>query len=110
MSVKDNMAQDNQPPWLKMEPDGLVLLVHAQPGAKRSEVVGPFGDALKIRLAAPPIEGRANEELIRFLAVLLGATKRQVEIVSGPGSRRKRVRVSGVSPRLDVIRRLDVSG
>ncbi len=110
MSVKNGLVEDNQPRWLNMEPDGLVLLVHAQPGAKRSEVVGPFGDALKIRLAAPPIEGRANEELIRFLAVLLGATKRQVEIVSGPGSRRKRVRVSGVSPRLDVIRRLDVSG
>ena len=110
MSVKDSMARDSHPRWLKIEPDGLVLQVHAQPGAKRSEVVGAFGDALKIRLAAPPIEGRANEELIRFLAGLLGASKRQVEIVAGPGSRRKRVRVSGISPQLDVIRRLDVSG
>ena len=48
------------------------LIVHVQPRAKRSEVVGRHGDAIKVRLAAPPVDGAANEELVRFLAEALG--------------------------------------
>ena len=75
-------------------PGGWLLAVHAQPGAKRSQVLGPHGDALKIRLAAPPVEGRANDELIAFLAEVLGVPKRCVRVVKGGSSRRKTVLVA----------------
>lgn len=77
-------------------PGGVELSLHLQPKAGRTEVVGPYGDALKIRLAAPPVDGAANEELVRFLAKTLGVAKRAVSIESGATGRKKRVRVMGV--------------
>ena len=77
-------------------PGGVELSLHIQPRASRTELVGAHGDALKLRLAAPPVEGEANEELIRFLAKLLGVPKRAVTIVAGGTGRRKRVRVEGI--------------
>lgn len=71
--------------------------VYVQPRASKSEVVGPHGDAFKIRLAAPPVEGEANEELIRFLAKLLRTAASNVSIVSGASNRRKVVEISGVT-------------
>jgi uncharacterized protein len=79
--------------WLKETADHITLAVHVQPGAKRTEVVGTHGDALKIRLAAPPVDGQANEALIVFLAEQFGVPQRQVEIRSGHASRSKRVQV-----------------
>lgn len=73
----------------------VMLALHVQPGAKRTEVVGRHGDAWKVRLAAPPVDGKANEELIGFLAGLFGVPKRQVEITAGTTGRRKRVLVRG---------------
>lgn len=70
-----------------------MLVVHAQPGAKQSGFAGVHGDALKIRLAAPPLDGRANRELCRFLADACGVAPSAVEITSGEGARAKRVRV-----------------
>jgi len=75
--------------------DALLLVLHVQPGAKRSEVSGLHGDALKIRLAAPPIEGRANDALRRFIADRFGVPLRNVELQKGVQSRHKTVRVSG---------------
>ena len=75
---------------------GVELALRIQPRAGRTEVVGPHGDALKIRLAAPPVDGEANEELIRFLAKTLGVAKRAVSIESGETGKKKRVRVMGV--------------
>lgn len=77
-------------------PGGVELSLHIQPRAGRTEVVGPHGDALKIRLAAPPVDGEANEELVRFLAKTLGGAKSAVSIESGGTGRKKRVRVMGV--------------
>ena len=77
-------------------PGGIELSLHIQPRAGRTEVVGPHGDALKIRLAAPPVDGEANVELIRFLAKTLGVSKSAVSIESGETGRKKRVRVRGV--------------
>jgi uncharacterized protein (TIGR00251 family) len=77
-------------------PGGVELALHIQPRAGRTEVVGPHGDLLKIRLAAPPVDGEANEELVRFLAKTLGVTKRSVTIESGETGRKKRVRVVGM--------------
>ena len=71
--------------------------MHVQPKAARTEVVGLHGDALKIRLAAPPIDGAANQELIRFLAELLHVAKSAVRIRSGESARRKVVEVTGVT-------------
>ena len=72
------------------------LTVHVQPRASRSEVVGPHGDALKIRLASPPVDNAANEELVAFIAARLGLPKRQVRVVSGFTSRRKVLEIDGV--------------
>ena len=81
--------------WYRREGDSITLTLHIQPGAKRSEVAGLHGDALKIRLAAPPIEGRANEALLKFIAELFEVPQRQVELLRGAQSRHKTVRVEG---------------
>lgn len=81
------------PSPVRRDGDDLVLVVHAQPGAKQSGFAGVHGDALKIRLAAPPLDGRANRELCRFLADACGVAPSAVEITSGEGARAKRVRV-----------------
>lgn len=76
---------------------GAVLTVHAQPNAARTEWVGPYGDALKIRVAAPPVEGAANEALIRFLAATCGIPASSIEIRSGSSARRKQILLRGQS-------------
>jgi len=81
--------------WFQYSGDVLTLTLHVQPGAKRSEVAGLHGDALKIRLAAPPIEGRANEALLKFIAKSFGVPLRQVELKQGVQSRHKIVAISG---------------
>ncbi|HTP98105.1 MAG TPA: DUF167 family protein [Casimicrobiaceae bacterium] len=86
-------------PWLREEDGALVLTLHAQPGASRTEVAGTHGDALKVRLAAPAIEGRANAALVRFLAEAFAVPQRQVAIVRGEISRRKVVRVTAPARR-----------
>jgi uncharacterized protein len=84
-------------PWYRIENGAITLTVHAQPGAKRSEVAGVHGDALKIRLAAPPVEGKANEALLRFIAERFAVPVRNVELLRGAQSRHKRVKISGSS-------------
>jgi hypothetical protein len=81
--------------WYRRNGDVLTLTLHIQPGAKRTEVAGLHGDALKIRLAAPPIEGRANEALLKFIAESFAVPLRQVELKQGGQSRHKVVAVSG---------------
>lgn len=92
--------------WLRSDGDGVILSLHIQPGAKQTEVVGLHGDSLKIRLAAPPVDGKANDALVAFLAKKLGAGRTAVELVSGQTSRAKRVRVAGIAP-TDVLKALD---
>lgn len=75
------------------------------PGARRSELVGVADGRLRVRLAAPPREGRANDELIRFLAATLGVPRRNVVLVAGDRSRGKLVHLSGVT-QPDAERRL----
>ena len=75
--------------WLR-ECDGhITLTLHIQPGAKKTEVAGLHGDALKIRLAAPPVDGKANAVLIEFIAARLGLAKSKIFLKSGQTSRRK---------------------
>lgn len=72
------------------------VVVHVQPRARRTEVAGLHGDAVKVRLAAPPVDGAANEELVRFVAERLGVARSAVRVVAGATSRRKIVEVDGV--------------
>ena len=81
--------------WYRREGGDITLTLHIQPGAKRSEVAGLHGDALKIRLAAPPIDGRANEALLRFIADSFAVPLRHVELLRGAQSRHKLVKVTG---------------
>ena len=81
--------------WFRRNGDTLTLTLHIQPGAKRTEIAGLHGHALKIRLAAPPIEGRANEALLRFVAETFAVPLRQVELKQGGQSRHKVVAISG---------------
>ena len=78
--------------------DAVVLSVHAQPGAGRTQVMGRHGDAVKIRVAAPPEQGRANEALVTVLAEQLGVPEKAVTLAGGATSRSKRFRISGVDP------------
>lgn len=80
--------------WYRRDGDVLSLTLHVQPGAKRSEVAGLHGEALKLRLAAPPVEGKANEALMRFLAELFNVPLRNIELKQGAQSRHKVVRIT----------------
>ena len=74
----------------------MILEVHVQPGARRSEFAGQHGERIKIRLAAPAVENKANEALIGFLAEHYGVPKRNVRIAAGLKSRQKRVVIEGI--------------
>jgi len=88
--------------------DGAILTVHVQPKASTTECVGIHGDALKIRVAAPPVDGAANDELILFLARQLSIPTVSVQIRSGAGGRHKRVFVRGITAEM-VMTRLNLS-
>lgn len=75
---------------------GVRLHLHVQPGAKRTEFAGRHGDAVKIRVHAPPVEGKANEELIRFLAETFAVGRSSVMLVRGEKSRAKVFELRGV--------------
>lgn len=77
-----------------------ILLVHAQPGAGRSEVVGRYGDALKVRVAAPPEHGRANSAIAKLLADRFGVAASAVQLTSGATGRSKRFKVVGIDAAL----------
>ncbi len=81
--------------WYQRSGEVITLVLHVQPGAKQTSVAGLHGEALKIRLAAPPIEGRANEALLRYIADRFGVPLRNVELKQGGQSRHKRIAVSG---------------
>ena len=80
-------------------------MVHVQPRAKKSEIAGRHGDAIRVRLQAPPVDGAANEELVRFLAESLGVARRAVTITGGLASRRKTVEIEGLGAE-DLAKRL----
>jgi uncharacterized protein (TIGR00251 family) len=78
-------------------PGGIRIRIHVQPRASRTEIAGRHGDALKIRLAAPPVDGAANEELLGFIAGQLGVSRRAVDLSRGATSREKTVTVHGIA-------------
>lgn len=90
---------------VRATPTGVRLELHVQPGASTTEVAGLHGDRIKLRLAAPPIDGRANEALIRWLSDQLHVPQAGITIVRGETSRRKSVDISGVEVEI-VVRKL----
>jgi hypothetical protein len=84
------------PSYLRSDGGDCVVTVKAQPRAKSTGIAGLHGDALKIRLAAPPVDGEANEELIRFMADCLGVPKGRVRVLRGAGSTHKQVQIVGM--------------
>jgi len=81
--------------------------VRVVPRASANEIVGVQGEALKVRIVAPPVEGRANQVLVEFLAEALAVRPRQVRVVSGHAGREKTVAVTGIEAR-DLARRIGV--
>jgi uncharacterized protein len=73
--------------------------VRVQPRASRDEVSGVHGDALKIRLAAPPVDGAANDALVNFLSALFAVPRRSVRILAGESSRSKLIEIDGITAR-----------
>lgn len=83
-------------PYLRTLPDGTLLLnLLVQPRASKNELAGPHNDALKLRLTTPPVEGRANQAVIAFLAKRLHLPKSALTIKSGQQSREKQVIITG---------------
>jgi hypothetical protein len=92
------MTADELAPLIRTNDSGVFLSCHVQPGAKRTAVAGIYGTALKVSLAAPPVDGKANKELCVFLAKRLKLPKSAVSLVSGQTSRDKVVFLPGVTP------------
>ena len=80
--------------WYREDVDGFTFPVRVVPRASRNEIVGLHNEALKVRVAAPPVEGAANDELVKFLAKQLGVPRGAVTLVSGTSSRNKTIRVA----------------
>ncbi len=81
-------------PWARRTATGWMLTIRVQPGARRSELAGPYGEALRVRIAAPAVDGQANDELVRFLANEFGVHRRAIRIVRGETNRSKLIEVT----------------
>jgi len=87
----------SKPVWLRDTEDGVEITLYVQPGAKKTEIVGEFDGALKLRVLAPPVEGKANAAVLAFIAKRCGVSKSRVSLISGELNRHKRVLIQGVS-------------
>jgi uncharacterized protein (TIGR00251 family) len=79
--------------WYRWQGDALILALRVQPRAREDALGEPLGDALKVRLQAPPVDGKANARLIAFMADLFGVPRRQVSILGGEAARSKILRI-----------------
>lgn len=91
-------------PWYHWKGDDLVLAIHLQPGASQDALAGTHGDRLKIKITAAPVDGKANDHLIRYLARLFDVPCSRVDLLSGRSSRSKRVRIHRPGKLPDEIR------
>lgn len=82
--------------WLRETSDGLLISVRAVPHAPKNQVIGVQGDSVKIRLKAPPVEGKANEVLVLFLSEVLRIPRKQIHLAGGTTSRNKSIRITGL--------------
>ncbi len=74
----------------------VILKIYLQPKASKNEIVGPYRDGIKVRITAPPVEGKANDALVQFLAKVLKISGSRIEIVRGHHSREKTLKISGM--------------
>ena len=98
------MTTTNNTPWLREEKDAIVIYVVVSPKAHETKIVGMHDGRLKVKVAAAPEDGKANAELVRFLAGELGLATRSVEVIAGVSSKKKTVKIVGVKK--NVIERL----
>ena len=87
----------NLPPFLREQADGVLLSIKLQPRASRNEIGDPFGEELKIKVTAPPVDSTANEALIKLLAEKLDCPRSKVELIRGKTSRHKTIKVHGLT-------------
>jgi uncharacterized protein (TIGR00251 family) len=88
--------EEQAPVWARRDGAGWLLDLHVQPGAKLTAAVGEHGGRLKLKIAAPPVDNKANAHLLAWLAAQLGVPKSAVRLVRGESSRQKTVAVCGV--------------
>lgn len=81
------------PKFYKWEGDDLLLFLYVQPNAKKDELIGKYGNNLKIRIAAPPVENKANKYLLKFLAKTFAVAPSRVKLLKGENQRIKRVKI-----------------
>jgi uncharacterized protein (TIGR00251 family) len=93
--------------FLRGSGESITFAVKIHPRARKNAIIGEIGDALKLSLTAPPIDGRANEACINFFAKLLKVPRSSVTIASGQTSRQKVIRVSGLSAE-ELCRRIEI--
>ncbi|WP_324779412.1 DUF167 domain-containing protein [Thiobacillus sedimenti] len=97
------MSEPSPPSWARRDGNDWLLDLHVQPGAKVTAAAGEHGGRLKLKIAAPPVDNKANAHLVSWLAARLGIPKAAVRLVRGETSRQKTVAVSGVAtPWLDI--------
>ena len=87
----------NASPWLRATDGGVTVAIYAQPNAKRAGIVGIHGEALKIKVASPAVDGAANASLLEFIAALVGVKSRDVTLVRGAANRQKVIEIRGIS-------------
>jgi uncharacterized protein (TIGR00251 family) len=87
----------NLPPCLREQAEGVLLSIKLQPRASRNEIGDPFGEELKIKVTAPPVDSAANEALIKLLAEKLDCPKSKVELIRGQTTRYKTLRIHGLA-------------
>ena len=90
--------------FYKWEGDDLLLYLYIQPNAKKNEIVGEYGDNLKIRITAQPVENKANKHLVKFLSKIFAVPTSQISLVKGDNRRNKRVKVTKPSQLPEIIK------
>lgn len=92
--------------WITEKPEGLVVTIFVQPRASKNKIAGLHGDALKIKLTAPPVDNAANKLCVQYLAKCLKVSKSSLAIISGHTSRTKRVLVRAAGDRKDLSEKI----
>lgn len=98
------------PPFMRENIEGTTVDVYVQPRASRNAIVGIHEGVLKVRLTAPPVDGEANKECLKFLAELFLIPKSQLKIIQGHRSRRKKILIQGIAPQSleDALKRMSI--
>jgi uncharacterized protein (TIGR00251 family) len=92
--------------WIQQTADGVIVSVRAVPRASKNAIQGVHDGALKIRLTTPPIDGKANQALIKYLSKTLKVSKSQIELMQGETARNKAFRITGI-PKEELIRKIE---